>query len=259
MAVSDLVSTVMSCATALPRVMRNRAPRVHCITNTVAQAFTANALLASGATPSVTTSPEEIAGFLASADSLLVNLGTLDQERREAISLALDAASEKPMRWVLDPVFVDRSPSRLAFAKELVARKPTVIRLNAAEFRTFTGEEPGTDSAQAFAVQTGAIVALTGSYDIVTDGTRLVTLHNGDPLMGKVTAMGCAGSAVCAAALACDDDAWLGASAALMIFAIAGEFAAEISNGPGGLGFAILDSLHVMTPNMIVQHAWAES
>lgn len=253
----DLVSTVVSRAAALPRGLRARAPRVHCITNTVAHAFTANVLLAAGATPSVTTSPEEIAGFVAGADSLLVNLGTLDNERRQAIGLALEAAAPST-RWVLDPVFVDRSPARLAFAKELAARGPAVIRLNAAEFHAFTGEEAGTDSAGAFARQTGSVVALTGSFDIVTDGTRLVTLHNGDPLMGKVTAMGCAGSALVAASLACETDAWLGAAAALMVFAISGEFAAEISNGPGGLGFAILDALHAMTPDMVMQHAWAE-
>ncbi len=79
---SDVVPAVIEHAAALLAKIRARAPRVHCITNTVAQAFTANMLLAAGATPSVTTSPEEIAGFVAGADSLLVNLGTLDAERR---------------------------------------------------------------------------------------------------------------------------------------------------------------------------------
>src|SRR5205085_8759853 len=101
-------------------------------TNTVAQVLTANTLLAAGATPSVTTSPEEIGGFVVSADNLLVNLGTLDRERREAIGIALDAAAGR-LPWVLDPVFVDRSPSRLEFARTLIARQPAVVRLNAAE------------------------------------------------------------------------------------------------------------------------------
>ena len=43
--------------------LRTRAPRVHCITNSVAQQFTANVLLAAGAVPSMTISPEEI-GFV---------------------------------------------------------------------------------------------------------------------------------------------------------------------------------------------------
>ena len=67
-----------------------RSPRVHCITNAVAQNFTANMLLAAGAVPSMTLSPEEIAAFVARSDALLVNLGTFDRERREATEIAVD-------------------------------------------------------------------------------------------------------------------------------------------------------------------------
>src|SRR5690606_7039725 len=109
-----VTSPVVERAASLRDGIRAMNPRIHCITNTVAQAFTANVLLAAGATPSVTTSPEEIAGFVAGADNLLVNLGTLDAERREGIALALDVTAAKGLPWVLDPVFVDRSPSRLA-------------------------------------------------------------------------------------------------------------------------------------------------
>jgi hydroxyethylthiazole kinase len=62
-------------ADVLARI-KGRAPRVHCITNSVAQAYTANVLLAAGAVPSMTIAPEEIAAFVAGADALLVNLGT---------------------------------------------------------------------------------------------------------------------------------------------------------------------------------------
>src|SRR3954471_21401401 len=84
--------------------MRERAPRVHCITNTVAQAFTANVLLAAGATPSMTISPEEVGAFVADANALLVNLGTFDAERRSAIEIAVGSAKQH-LPWVLDPVF----------------------------------------------------------------------------------------------------------------------------------------------------------
>ena len=40
--------------------LRERRPRVHCITNAVAQNFTANMLLAAGAMPSMTIAPEEV-------------------------------------------------------------------------------------------------------------------------------------------------------------------------------------------------------
>ena len=94
-------------ADVLARV-RARAPRVHCITNAVAQTFTANMLLAAGAVPSMTIAPAEIGAFVARADGLLVNLGTFDTERRAAVDVAIEAAGER-VPWVLDPVFIDRA------------------------------------------------------------------------------------------------------------------------------------------------------
>src|ERR1041384_6258224 len=80
-----------ACADVGERV-RAQPPRVHCITNSVAQNFTANVLLAAGARPSMTISPEEIGSFVASADALLVNLGTFDAARRQATDTAIKVA-----------------------------------------------------------------------------------------------------------------------------------------------------------------------
>lgn len=248
---ADVTSPVVERAASLRDGIRAMNPRIHCITNTVAQAFTANVLLAAGATPSVTTSPEEIASFVAGADNLLVNLGTLDAERREGIALALDVTAAKGLPWVLDPVFVDRSPSRLAFARTLVARGPAIVRLNAAELAALAGAEATAETARAFARDSGSIVALTGATDIVTDGARLVRLRNGDPLMSKVTAMGCAGSAFVAVALALEGDRWLAAAAAMTLFGVAGEAAAEGVQGPGSFASAFLDMLHTISPDRI--------
>jgi len=64
-------------ADVLDRV-RSRRPRVHCITNAVAQNFTANMLLAAGAVPSMTIAQKEARAFASRADAVLVNLGTFD-------------------------------------------------------------------------------------------------------------------------------------------------------------------------------------
>ena len=114
--------------------LRARRPRVHCLMNTVAQKLVADGLSALGAIPSMTSSPEEVTAFVAKADALTVNLGTLDAARREAIRLALDAAAGAGRPWVLDPAHCDYSPPRAAFAQELLARGPAVLRANAAEF-----------------------------------------------------------------------------------------------------------------------------
>jgi hydroxyethylthiazole kinase len=226
--------------------IREHAPRVHCVTNTVAQQFTANVLLAAGAVPSMTLSPQEIGGFVAGADALLVNLGTFDAERRSAVETALGAAAEHGKPWLLDPVFIERSPARADFARGLLGRKPAVVRLNAAEFAALSGNDQVGDAPARFAQSQGTIVALTGRVDVVSDGARRVKIANGDPLMEQVTAMGCAGSALICAALTVERDPWLAAIAALAAFGVAGEVAGRDASGPGSFAVGILDALHAL-------------
>jgi len=243
-------------ADVLARI-RARGPRVHCITNSVAQNFTANMLLAAGAIPSMTTDPAEIREFVASADALLVNLGTLDGERQTAIKEAL-AEAQGHMPWVLDPVFVDRALTRATFALELAARQPDVMHLNDAEFSALA-EEPPTPAALArYARERGAVIGLTGETDIVTDGARTVAIHNGHALMAKVTAMGCAASALVAACLAVGPDPWEATVAGLILTGIAGELAAHASRGPGTLAAGILDALYALDRRTIVERARTE-
>ncbi len=224
--------------------IRERRPRVHCITNVVAQNFTANVLLSAGAIPSMTVAPEEVAEFVARADALLINLGTFDLERRDAAEIAIEEARASGRPWVLDPVFVDRSRPRTAFAKELATKKPGTVRLNAAEFAALTGGAPERDALTRFALDYGCVAALTGATDRVTDGTRLIQIDNGDPLMGRVTAMGCAGTALVAAALAVEGDTTAATAAALLAFAVAGEVAAARARGPGSFTVEIVDALY---------------
>jgi hydroxyethylthiazole kinase len=230
-------------ADVLARI-RERAPRVHCITNSVAQQYTANMLLAAGAVPSMTISPEEIGAFTAGADALLVNLGTFDKERKSAIKVARGAAVERGIPWLLDPVFIERSPSRANFARELVGGRPAVVRLNSAEFAALAGHGADGDAPASFARAHATVVALTGEADIIANGDRRMTIANGHPLMGLVTAMGCAGSALVCAALAVEADAFIATAAALAAFGVAGELAAQRADGPGSFGIAIIDALH---------------
>jgi hydroxyethylthiazole kinase len=241
-------------ATAVLLRIREHAPRVHCITNTVAQQFTANVLLAAGAVPSMTVSPQEIGAFIGGADALLVNLGTFDAERRSAVAAALDVAAVHGKPWLLDPVFIERSAARAEFARTLVGRRPAVVRLNRAEFAALSGNDQAGDAPARFAKLHGTIVALTGPVDSVSDGARRVKIANGDPLMGQVTAMGCAGSALVSAALAVERDPFVATIAALAAFGVAGEVAGRDAAGPGSFAVAIIDALHALDSATLRTH-----
>ena len=241
-------------ATLLER-LRQRRPRIHCMTNNVAQAFTANVLLAAGAVPSMSIAPEEIEAFVGRAGALLVNLGTFDAERRAGLPLALEAAAKARIPVVLDPVLIEASPGRLALALEILRGKPAVIRLNTAELAALAGAAPDRTGVCRLARETGAVIALTGEADLVSDGARLVTIRNGHSLMAQVTAMGCAAGALIAAALACAGDALTAAAAGLGALGIAGEIAGETARGPGSFAVGILDALAGLDAETLARRA----
>ena len=251
----DMAQDMAQAAAALPGHLRARAPRVHCITNNVAQNFTANALLAAGCVPSMTIAPEEVAAFAASAQALLVNLGTFDKERREACEIAIKAAGDNKVPWVLDPVFIERSAPRAAFARGLIAQRPRAVRLNAAEFTALAGAAPSPEALAAFARERGLVVALSGETDLVSDSVRVARIGNGHPLMSKVTAMGCVASALLAACLSVEADAYVAAVAALAIIGVAGEIAGEAADAPGSFAVAVIDALYRLDQTTLIRRA----
>jgi hydroxyethylthiazole kinase len=232
-------------ADVLERI-RARHPRVHCITNAVAQNFTANMLLAAGAIPSMTIARTEVKAFAARADAVLVNLGTFDAVRKAASLAAIGVANKAGIPWVLDPVFIDRSPPRAAFARSLLAKKPRALRLNRAEFGALAGGKTDDAALMRFAKARHSVVGMTGERDQVRDAERLATIANGHPLMARVTAMGCVASALVGACLAVEPDAWKATTAALIVIGVAGEIAAERARGPGSFVSEILDAVYTL-------------
>ncbi len=129
------------------------------------------------------------------------------------------------------------------------------LRLNHAEFHALAGHAPSRDAVAAYAGANKIVVGLSGETDLVTDGERIVALANGHPLMAKVTAMGCAGSALVAACLAVEPDAFHATVAALLMIGIAGERAAEKAEGPGSFAVAIIDALYNLDGPALVARA----
>ena len=217
--------------------VRGQRPRVHCLTNPVAFNLTANLLLATGAVPSMTATAEAMPDFIRSSDGLLINLGMLDGARRAAIEAALPATGELGRPWLLDPVKVDRSPVRLAYARRLLEHGPAVLRGNDAEMAALA-DAPETTGP--------TVLATTGAVDRVVQEGRHLAIANGSPLMDRVTAMGCAASALIVAFLVVEPDPFWAAAAALAAIGVAGEMAAERARGPGSFAVAFLDEMALL-------------
>ncbi len=238
------------------QALRQRAPLVHNLTSAVVANFTANALLAIGASPAMVVSADEITDFVALADALVINMGSRTLAQSEIMKIAATVAVQVGTPWVLDPVAAGAIAARTAFARVLCAMKPTAIRGNASEIMSLAGEAGGgrgvdtcassdnaIGAAQRLARSTGAIVAVTGAIDYVTDGAELVAVAHGHPMMTRVTGMGCAATAIVAACLGVDPNRLRAVAHALTFTGIAGEIAAQQANGPGSLAMLYLDAL----------------
>ncbi len=239
-------------------------PLVHCLTNIVVAGFTANVLLAVGASPAMVENVEEAGPFAAIAGAVLVNLGTLSMEREVAMRAAAAAAATARHPWVLDPVAVGALAHRTRFATELLASGPAVVRGNASEIMSLAGQGPGgrgvdaragseqaLDAASALARVVGGVVAVSGVVDYVTDGSSVVAVPGGSPLMTKVTGVGCALGALVAAFVAVEGDVLLAAAAASAVLAAAGERAAARAPRPGSFAVGLVDELAVLCDEVL--------
>jgi hydroxyethylthiazole kinase len=244
---------------AAREALRATTPLVHCLTNTVVQALTANALLAAGAAPAMVDAPEEAADFAAVASAVLVNVGTVNARTAEAMRLAARSAGAAGTPWVLDPVAVGGLAFRTELAAELAALRPTVVRGNASEVMALAGAGAGgrgvdstagaddaAPAAAGLARRTGGVVAVSGAVDLVTDGRRTVRIGGGSELLTRTTGAGCALGALVAAYVAATRDPLAGTVAAHAHVALAAEVAADVADGPGTFAPAWLDALDAL-------------
>lgn len=242
--------------------MRAQAPLVQCITNFVAMNIAANTLLAAGASPAMVHDMRESGEFAGVAAALTVNIGTLSPDWLGGMRAAAEAANAAGHPWVLDPVAHFATDFRRRATQGLMELGPSIVRGNASEILALgggAGQGRGADSgdevaaAESVAVtlarETGAVIAVTGAVDFVTDGERSARVHGGSDLMPKVTALGCALTCLVGAFAATRPDrsfeATLGAFA---MFAAAGEAAAREASGPGSFGWRFLDALAAVEP-----------
>src|SRR4051812_43475392 len=86
---------------------------------------------------------------------------------------------------------------------------PSARACTGPEFAALAGEEASPDAVMAYAGARQTTVALTGPVDWVSDGERFVAIENGHPLMKRVTAIGCATTALVAALTALEEDAFI--------------------------------------------------
>ncbi len=248
--------------------LRASNPLVHLLTNEVVQEITANVLLAVGASPAMIVAEDEVEVFASISGALLVNVGTLYPSRLDVMKRAVAAANKAGVPWTLDPVAVGVLDYRTQACREFLVSKPAAIRGNASEILAlagFAGVGRGVDStagsdsaleaAEQLARSTGAVVAVTGETDFITDGTTTWATPWGHPVMTRVVGTGCALSALVAAFTAYAPNRLNAVAAACAVAGICGASAAKSSRGPGSFKADFLDALHLLNPEKLLDQS----
>jgi len=248
--------------------IRKNSPLVHNITNFVAMNFSANVLLACGASPLMAHAPEELEEILNIAQALVVNIGTLDKNFVTSIGQAIHHATKKNVPVVLDPVGAGATSLRTETTKKLVRTGGvSVIRGNASEILSLVNKNTkskGVDTnhsseealiaAQDLASTHNLVVCVSGKVDFVVGKKSIVQIYNGDPMMMRVTAMGCVASALIGAFLAIEADYFSATQSAMALMGIAGELAASKANGPGSFQMHFLDAVFQINISTVESH-----
>ncbi|MDU1845087.1 MAG: hydroxyethylthiazole kinase [Niallia nealsonii] len=245
----------------IPKVLtklRAQVPLVHNITNVVVTNFTANGLLAIGASPVMAYAKEEVADMATLANALVLNIGTLTAENVESMIIAGKAANLANTPVILDPVGAGATRYRTESAHRIMKEvEITLLRGNAAEVANVAGIKAkmrGVDSVSEhnnseIALEAAKLlqvpVVITGEKDIVAVNEKLSIVHNGHQMLTKVTGTGCLLSSILGAFIAVEEDVFLASTAGLVTYGVAAERAFEKTKeeGPGSFQIELLNQL----------------
>ena len=247
--------------------VRSQCPLTHCITNYVTVNPCANALLAVGGSPIMADDIDEVAAITPISRALVINIGTLNSRTVKSMLKAGITANEKNIPVVLDPVGAGASSLRDEAVAVLLAKvKFTVIRGNISEIKSVydgSSQAHGVDVAladaniapeslanfaQELSERTGAVIAITGKVDVVSNAAKSALISNGSPLLSSITGSGCMLSAITGAYVGANsDNAWEAAVAATALMGLSGEVAADRAAtnkvGLGSFNVYLLDAL----------------
>jgi hydroxyethylthiazole kinase len=252
--------------------VRSERPLIHHITNSVTINDCANITICTGAAPVMAEAPEEVADMVAAAGALVLNIGTLSAAQVDTMLIAGRRANDLGIPVILDPVGAGATRFRTETALRLLdALDIAVLKGNAGEIGVLAGtggSVRGVDSggvagdpvetARACSRSTGTTVSMTGAVDVVTDGSRVYLVKNGNPAMDRLSGTGCMAASVTAAFVAVADDHAVASAAALAVFGLAGERAAAGTRGPYSFRTALFDELAGLTPDDLARGARIE-
>ena len=260
--------------------VKAKTPLIHNITNYVTVNDVANALLASGGSPIMSDEPDDVSDITSICSGLNINIGTLNKNSIEAMFISGRKSKELGHIVLLDPVGAGASKLRTETALKIMNEiKPDVIRGNISEIKTLasgSGTTRGVDAdvadtvtednldlmvdfAKSFSKKTGAVIAITGAIDLVSDSNRCYVIRNGNSIMSRITGTGCMLSALAAAyAVANPDNITEAVAASVCLMGLSGEIGVsnmKADEGNSSLRNHIIDAIYNMDGQKLARGA----
>ena len=189
----------------------------------------------------------EVEEAVTGVQALVCNMGAI--EHVDSMICAGKKANELGIPVVLDPVGAGGTELRREASKKLLEEVHfSAIRGNASEIKALAGGNSagsGVDVSKEdrvredtldetirvvenLAKETGAVIAVSGEIDIVTDGVKTVLIRNGCATMARITGSGCMVTTLIGGFCgAVGEDAMTATCAAMIVMGIAGELADE--------------------------------
>jgi len=250
-------------------------PIVHCITNFVTVNDCANIILSGGGSPTMAHHRGEVEEITEKSQSLVLNMGNVHEV--DSMILAGKKSNELKHPVVIDPVGIGASKLRdETFAKLSQKIQFSVIRGNISEIKAVAnrkGMTKGVDAdetdmvtednlkqtvvmAKRLSEELRSVIAISGCIDIVADKEKAYVIHNGHPIMAKITGTGCMSTALIGAFCGGNPDNILeAAAAAVATMGVSGDIAFEkmkrFDGGTMMFRMFLIDSISNMTSEII--------
>lgn len=261
--------------------IKERPTLVHCITNYVTANDVANVILAIGASPIMAEDIHEVEEITEHCTSLVLNMGTLNKNKLEAMILAGKRANVLGHPVILDPVGAGASKFRREAVQRLLKEvKFSVIRGNVSEIKTVcegTGTALGVDVSQVDATdekniddlihigrklskETNAVIVVTGAVDLVVNKDKAVVIYNGTPEMARITGTGCMMNGILGSFAGANQEyVFEAAVTSVITMGVSGEYAQKKSKGTSSFRMNLIDEISNITSKKIERGKKIES
>lgn len=233
-------------------------PLILNITNDVTMGFVANGLLTLGASPIMSQSEIELFDLLEQANSLVINIGTLNENFISVCKEACKIANQLNKPIILDPVGAGASQYRTKLCLFILENyEISIIRGNASEILALGGSSCKThgvdsseesefaiESAKSLSIEHDSAIIVSGKVDIVVDKLSMVKCRYGSAIMPIITGAGCLFSAVIATFHSIEKNRFEAAKQGTVFYGMCSEITERKAKEPGSFQIEFLNTLH---------------